>query len=161
MKNMYKDKEFLSYLINDLETTNQLYLQIKYREFLESKSRQAFILRKVTKKKVVTCRACTMRGIVLPCCCECGGKGTHNKSYQCWEVSPYKVDIVKIDREPKNGQLRYWTGSSEFYYETVTPEYNKYAEDYPHGIHYVHFNYKEALAEAERLNEICRQRGEI
>ena len=161
MKKEYNNKEFLEYLINDLETTNQLYLNCKYQEFRNRKIPEAFVIRKVAKKKVITCRACTERGWVYSGCCECGGKGTHNKSYWCWEVSPRTVEIEKIDRDPNTGGLRYWTSGSEFYDETVTPQSNKYAEDYPHGIHYVHFNYNEALTEAGRLNEVLRQRGEI
>lgn len=159
MENLYKNKNFLEYLINDVETSKHLHA--KFLEFLKSEPRQAYILRKVTKKKVVTCGACTRRGRVVSHCCECGGKGIHNKSYQCWEVNPRKIKIEKIDRDPETGKLRYWTGSDGFYYETVTPEYNKFVEDYPHGIHFIHSDYKEALVEAARLNEIRRQRGEM
>lgn len=162
MKELFDNEDFQRYVMKDLELTNSLYLYYKGREFLErNQPREAFILRKVTKKKVVTCRKCTERGRVLPCCPECGGKGVHNKSYQCWEVNPRKIDIEKIDRDPENGQIRYWTGYSEYFYDMVTPEYNKFAEEYPHGIHYIHFDIKEAMAEVNRLNKILEQRGEI
>lgn len=161
MKDFMNNKEFRDYVLNDLEMTNQMYLNHKYQEFLSRKSREAFILRMVIKKKVVTCERCHKAGQVLPHCPECGGKGIHYKSYQCYEVSPRKVEIEKIDRDPKNGKLRYWTSMSDFYYDEIRHEDNKYVEDYPHGVHMIHFSIEEATNEANRLNEIRRQRGEM
>ena len=50
---------------------------------------------------------------------------------------------------------------SEFYYDEVHPEDNKYVEEYPHGVHLVHFSLEEATNEANRLNAIRKQRGEM
>lgn len=154
MKGFINNKEFRDFVLKDLEATNPLYLNCKYLEFIHRKSQEAFILRKTTKKKVVTCERCHRIGQVLPSCPECGGKGTHYKSYQCYEVSPRKIMIEKTDRDPENGKLRYWTSASEFYYDEVYPEDNKYIEYYPHGIHFVHFSFEAATNEANRLNAI-------
>ena len=161
MKDFMNNKEFKEYVLNDLENTNQMYLNHKYQEFMSKKNREAYVLRMVTEKKVVVCERCHRVGQVLPCCHECGGKGTHYKSYQCYEVNPRKIEIEKIDRDPKTGKLRYWTSMSEFYYDEIHNEDNKYVAEYPHGVHMVHFSLQEATNEANRLNEIRKQRGEM
>lgn len=164
MKGLLGDKDFQEYVMEDLENNHQTYLYNKYLGFLESQSKtpkMAYVLRLETKKKVVTCESCTSNGEVVPGCNRCGGKGTHHKSYQVYEVSPRKVEIVKIDRDPNTGELRYWTDKSEFYPESVTNERNHYVADYPHGVHFIHFNYQEALNEVNRLNKIRKQRGDI
>jgi RecJ-like exonuclease len=158
-----KNPEFHKYILDDIQETQQAYLTIKYQEFLAERSqhREAYVLRLVTKKKTVVCEHCHELGHVCPHCSRCGGRGTHYKSYQCYEVSPRKIQIVKTDREPENGKLRYWTSMSEFYYDEIHQEDNKYIKEYPHGVHLVHFNLQEAQNEANRLNEIRMQRGEM
>lgn len=161
MKEFMNNEEFRDYVLKDLQETNRVYLSHKYQEFLDKKHREAYVLRMVLRDKIVVCEKCHKAGQVLPHCTRCGGKGTHRKSYQCYEVNPRKAEIEKIDRDPKNGKLRYWTSASDFYYEEIRPEDNKYIGDYPHGIHMVHFSLEEATNEANRLNEIRRQRGEL
>ena len=159
MKEFMNGKEFIDHVLKDLEITNEVYN--KYQEFIDKKNREAFVLRMVVKKKIVVCEKCHKAGQVLPFCHECGGKGTYYKSYQCYEVSPHKVEIEKIDREPETGKLRYWISMSEFYYDEVYPEDNKYVGEYPHGVHLIHFSLEEATNEANRLNTIRKQRGEM
>lgn len=161
MKEFMSNEKFRDYVFKDLEETNQPYLNLKYQKFVDKEKREAFTLRMTIKKKVVVCEKCHKAGQVLSCCPECGGKGVHYKSYQCYEVNPRKTQIEKIDRDPKTGKLRYWTSMSEYYYEELRPEDNKYVEDYPHGVHMVHFSLEEATNEVNRLNEIRRQRGDM
>ena len=42
----------------------------------------------------------------------------------------------------------------QIYVRGSYPEDNKYIEYYPHGVHFVHFNFEEAVKEANRLNAI-------
>lgn len=53
MKEFMNNKEFKDYVLRDLESTNEIYLNLKYQEFMNKKNREAFVLRMVTKKKVV------------------------------------------------------------------------------------------------------------
>lgn len=172
MENLTNDEMFSIYILRDLEKNAQAqeYLNLKREEFQEhlnhkrqesenKKNQEVFVLKMMTKKKVVVCESCYKSGQVLSQCPKCGGKGIHFKSYQCWEVSPHKVKIDKIDRDPKSGKLRYWTSMSEFYHEEVYPEDNKYVKTYPHGIHLVHFSLEEAIIEANRLNEFMNREG--
>lgn len=163
MKDFMNNKEFKEYVFKDLNVNNQMYLEDKYQEFMENKNCKckAFVLRMVTKKKVVVCERCHRAGQVIMHCHECGGKGTHLKSYQCYEVNPHMVEIVKVDRDPDNGKLRWWTSMSDFFYDEIHHEDNRYIEEYPNGIHMVHFSLQEAINEVDRLNKIRKQRGEM
>ena len=67
MKEFMNNKEFKDYVLRDLESTSEIYLNLKYQEFMNKKNREAFVLRMVTKKKVVVCERCHRVGQVLPC----------------------------------------------------------------------------------------------
>lgn len=160
------NQEFVSFVMDDIKANNGEYLEHKFNEFMDIKAqeslripREMYRLRLVTKKKVVTCEYCTAQGEVKSNCTRCGGKGVHFKSYECYEVAPRTIKIVKIDRDPKTGILRYWENMSEYYYETVLGDMNKYIPDYPYGVHFLHFTKAAAENEAERLNKIRAERG--
>jgi hypothetical protein len=105
-----------------------------------------------TKKKRV-CPACYSRGEVTSDCHKCHGTGVINSSTVRYKVAARPIEIVKVDRDPRNGILRYWENQSEFFYETTTRELNKYVPEVPFGVHLLHDSYDEAFAEAERVNK--------
>lgn len=105
-----------------------------------------------TKKKRV-CQACYAKGEVTDDCPKCHGNGIISSKTIRYTVVARPIEIVKIDRDPKTGIIRYWENKSEFFYETVTPELNKYVPEVPFGIHLLHDSYEDAFAEAARVNE--------
>lgn len=150
----------LKYLQNDMKITQELYNLIQ--NSLPESPMKAWILKLVPDKIQVVCESCHRNGKIDSKCPVCGGKGIHNKTQWKWVVSKCQTDIVKIDRDPKTGELRYWTDMSCFFPETIE-EFNRYpgpiCNNYPHGAHLVHFNYSEAVTEADRLNETLKERG--
>jgi hypothetical protein len=112
-----------------------------------------FVLRptKRTLKKV--CDACFTRGEVLNSCLTCGGTAIKKHSIMQYYVQDRPIQITHIDRDPKNGILRYWEGASDFMYETVYPELNKHVPEVPHGIHLCHDTALSAQKECERINK--------
>lgn len=111
-----------------------------------------FILRPIEKKFKVVCTACAKRGIVSDFCQTCRGTGTKGQRMAQYYVQDKPIEIIKVDRDPKTGVLRYWENLSEFFYETVYPELNKYVQEVPHGIHLCHDTRKSAQVECDRLN---------
>jgi hypothetical protein len=71
------------------------------------------------------------------------------------------IEIVKVDRDPKTGIIRYWTDMSEFFYETVTPDLNKYVPAVPHGIHLIHKSLTDAFNEADRVNKHLEEAARV
>ena len=114
-------------------------------------------LKPVETKKKRVCPACYAKGEVTTGCFKCHGVGVINSKTIRYDVAFYPVEIIKVDRDPKNGIIRYWENKSEFFYETVTPELNKYVPEVPFGIHLVHKNYEEASAEAARVNRALEE----
>jgi hypothetical protein len=110
-------------------------------------------LNKVDKIKRKVCPACYARGEIVFGCSKCSGKGFITSTSIQYKVAPKPIEIVKVDRDPKTGILRYWENQSEFFYETTTPELNKYVPEVPYGIHLLHDSFDEAFAEAERINK--------
>jgi len=110
-------------------------------------------LKPVEVKKKRVCSACYAKGEVTESCHKCHGTGVINSSTIRYRVTAHPVEIVKIDRDPRNGIIRYWENQSEFTYETTTPELNKYVPEVPFGVHLLHDSYEEAFAEAARVNE--------
>lgn len=100
----------------------------------------------------VFCRSCARLGCINPKCPECGGKGIHKFHWDGFRVSNDAYILEKVDRCPKTGHIRYWSDKSNFCYETVTPELNKYCPNVPYGIHYYHDIYQDAEAEVTRVN---------
>ena len=116
-----------------------------------------FILRPTEKKFKVVCPACAKRGEVVASCRTCCGAGVRGKSIMQYYVQEKPIEIEKVDRDPKNGILRYWENLSEFFYETVTPKLNKYAPDVPYGVHLCHDTRKSAEIECERINNYLKK----
>jgi RecJ-like exonuclease len=96
----------------------------------------------------VPCERCLAKGIVDKLCNRCGGNGTHYKTIKVWKVAPRTVTVEKIDRSTESdyykgmstsrvGELRYWTGYSEFFSEDGK---------------YLHFNKNDAQKECDRRN---------
>ena len=112
-----------------------------------------FVLRPTEKKYKVVCPECAKRGEVLATCRHCCGAGVRGKTVQQYYVQDKPIEIVEVDRDPKNGIIRYWENLSEFYYETTTPALNKYTLEVPYGIHLCHDTRKSAEAECERINK--------
>ena len=110
-------------------------------------------LKPVETKKKRVCPVCYTKGEVTTSCHKCHGTGVINSSTIRYRVTAHPVEVVKIDRDPKTGIIRYWENKSEFFYETTTPELNKYVPEVPFGVHLLHDSYEEAFAEAARVNE--------
>lgn len=104
-----------------------------------------------TKKRV--CPACYAKGEVANNCHKCHGAGVIKSKTVRYNVVARPIEIVKIDRDPKTGIIRYWENQSEFFYETTTPKLNKYVPEVPFGIHLIHESFEEAFAEVERINK--------
>ena len=110
-------------------------------------------LKPVETKKKRVCPACYARGEVIDDCHKCHGAGVIKSKTLRYNVSAHPIEIVKIDRDPKTGILRYWESQSEFFYETVTSKLNKYVPEVPFGVHLIQSNYEDAFAEADRVNK--------
>ena len=104
-------------------------------------------------KKTRVSPACYAKGEVTDDCHKCHGAGVINSKTIRYKVEPRPVEIVKIDRDPKTGIIRYWENQSEFFYETTTTKLNKYVPEVPFGIHLIHENFEDAFAEADRVNK--------
>jgi hypothetical protein len=111
-------------------------------------------LRLVETKKKRVCPACYATGEVTDNCYKCHGAGIINSKTIRYNVVERPVKIVKIDRDPKTGIIRYWENQSEFFYETTTHELNEYVPEVPFGVHLLHDSYEDAEAEAERVNKV-------
>jgi len=85
----------------------------------------------------VVCNKCYRNGQVDEKCTQCGGKGTHNKTKQKWEVSKKLISIDKIDRD-EDGELRYWEDKECFFMEIDK---------------LLHFGHRDALNECKRRNK--------
>lgn len=105
-----------------------------------------------TKKKRV-CSVCYAKGEVADDCHKCHGSGVIKSKTIRYNVVARPIEIVKIDRDTETGIIRYWENQSEFFYETVIPELNKYVPEVPFGVHLLHDSYEEAFAEAARINK--------
>ena len=112
-----------------------------------------FVLRPTEKKYKVVCSTCAKRGIITDLCPTCHGSGNRGKRMMQYYVQERPIEIEKIDRDPKNGILRYWENLSEFFYETTTPALNKYAPEVPYGVHLCHDSRKSAQTECDRINK--------
>lgn len=110
-------------------------------------------LKPVETKKKRVCSACYTRGEVLPSCRKCHGAGVISSKAIRYTVAAFPVEIVKVDRDPETGIIRYWENLSEFFYETTTPALNKRVPEVPFGIHLIHDSFDEALIEADRVNK--------
>ena len=111
-----------------------------------------FVLSPTEKRIKIVCPACAKRGIVEDTCQICHGTAIKGKTIMQYYIKDRPIQIIRIDRDKRTGILRYWTDNSEFFYETVYPELNKYVPNVPHGIHLCH-DYKEsAEIECERVN---------
>ncbi len=110
-------------------------------------------LKPVETKKKRVCPACYAKGEVTDDCHKCHGMGVIKSKTIRYNVVARPIEIVKIDRDPKTGIIRYWENQSEFFYETVTPKLNKYVPEVPFGVHLIHDNFEDAFAEAERINK--------
>ena len=117
-----------------------------------------FVLRPTEKKYKAVCPACARRGEVLYTCGCCHGVGVIGKRVQQYYVQDKPIEITYVDRNPKNGVLRYWENASEFFYETVTPSLNKYVPEVPYGVHLCHDNFRSAQAECERVNNYLKDK---
>ena len=118
-----------------------------------------FILRPTEKKYKAVCSDCARRGEVLNSCRQCNGTGVKGKRMFQYYVQERPIEIVKTDRDPKIGVLRYWENFSEYFYETVTPNLNKYVPEVPYGVHLCHDTMKSAMAECERINNYLSERS--
>jgi hypothetical protein len=114
-------------------------------------------LKPVETKKKRVCPACYAKGEVIDDCHKCHGAGVINSKTIRYNVVARPVEIVKVDRDPDNGVIRYWENQSEFFYETATPELNKYVPEVPFGVHLLHDSYEEAFAEAARINKALEE----
>lgn len=118
---------------------------------------EMFKLKLIEVKKKRVCSTCYAKGEVKSDCRKCHGSGTIGFTTMRYKVDVYPVEIVKVDRDPKTGIIRYWENLSEFFYETTTPRLNKYVPEVPFGVHLIHESYDEAFAEANRVNKALEE----
>lgn len=114
-------------------------------------------LKPVETRKKRVCPACYAKGEVTLGCHKCHGAGIINFKTIRYNVATRPIEIVKTDRDPKTGIIRYWENQNEFYHETTTPKLNKYVPEVPYGVHLLHDSYDEAFAEAERVNKALEE----
>jgi hypothetical protein len=112
-----------------------------------------FVLRPTHKTHKSVCPTCAKRGEVVDSCPACRGSAIKKTRVPQYYVQDRPIQITHSDRDPENGVLRYWENSSEFFYETVYPDLNKYVPEVPHGIHLLHDDHKSASIECERINK--------
>ena len=112
-----------------------------------------FVLRPTEKAYKSVCPACAERGEVINACPVCKGSAVKNYRYAQYYVQDRPIQIVKVDRDPKTGILRYWENASEYFNETTTPDLNRYVPEVPYGVHFCHDDKKSAEAECERINK--------
>lgn len=87
----------------------------------------------------VPCSLCADKGIIDQSCNRCNGKGVHKRTIHPYRICRRTVTIIKIDRDSKTSNLRYWTSSSEYF-----PEEQKL----------VHFTEEDAQEECKRRNKV-------
>lgn len=87
----------------------------------------------------VPCALCADKGIVDKSCNRCNGKGVHKRTIRPFRISRRTETIIKIDRDSKTSNLRYWTSSTEYF-----PEEQKL----------VHFTEEDAKEECTRRNKV-------
>lgn len=121
----------------------------------------AYKLTPTTTKFRAVCTACARRGRITEDCKTCHGSGEVMRSHMEYMVNRRPIEIVKVDRDPKTGIIRYWTDISEFFYETVTPDLNKYVPAVPHGIHLIHKSLTDAFNEADRTNKHLEEAARV
>lgn len=112
-----------------------------------------FVLRPTEKYYKTVCPACAHRGEVIDECKWCHGTATKKHSIMQYYVQDRPIEITCVDRDPRNGVLRYWENSCEYFYETITPALNKHVPDVPYGVHLCHDTMKSAQIECERINK--------
>lgn len=115
---------------------------------------EMWVLKLVPAKKIkVCCERCFKAGEVDPRCTLCGGKGVHLKSQgQEFKVMDTPVTIIKIDRDPKDGMLRYWESADTCYREEQNHNYNQYVPEEAGVVHFIHFTRADAMKECARVN---------
>lgn len=104
----------------------------------EPMSTRMFLIKLQDYKIIVICERCFEKGYVDINCKQCGGKGTHNKTKQKWEVCKKTFYINRIDRD-EDGIIRYWEDMSCFFRESDK---------------LLHFTYRDAVNECKRRNEL-------
>ena len=116
-----------------------------------------FVLRPGKDTRKVVCPACANRGEVISSCRVCGGNGTKKESIPAYYVQDRPIEIVKVDRDPKTGILRYWEGACDYFYETLDPSLNKYVPKVPYGVHICHDSKASAQQECDRINSFLKE----
>lgn len=120
---------------------------------------EMYVLKLVPSKRIrVCCERCSAAGEVDPSCTICGGKGVHFKSQgQEFKVMDDPVSIIKIDRDPKDGMLRYWESADTCYREEQNHNYNQYVPEEAGVVHFIHFSKGDAVAECIRVNQRMKE----
>jgi hypothetical protein len=118
-----------------------------------------YSLGRMEKKFMAVCPACAKRGEVIDDCRTCHGNGTIRKRALQYYVRTSPIEIVKVDRDPQNGILRYWEDKSNFCYETTTHELNEYVPDIPYGVHLLHEDKETAHVECDRINKYLKEKA--
>jgi hypothetical protein len=111
-----------------------------------------YILRPTNKTFKKVCPECAKRGEVLDSCRSCRGSAIKKNPVMQYYVQDRPIEIVRIDRDPETGILRYWEDSSNCFNETTYRSMNKYVPYVPYGVHLCHENRKSADIECERIN---------
>ena len=118
-----------------------------------------FVLRPTKKTYKVVCPTCAARGEITDTFSTCKGTAIKKCCSTQYYVQDRPIQIVRTDRDPKTGILRYWEGSSEYFYETTYPTLNRYVPEVPYGIHLCHDDRKSAEAECERINKYLHEKS--
>ena len=149
MSELYKLMHDIEYQNQELLKKEKLLKEYKERElkslstektWIRKNDKNVYIMYSITEKSFkiqVPCKHCADKGYINKSCQACNGKGIHNKSFAVYEVNHRDKEIVKIDRESKTGELRYWEDMSCFYYESSKR---------------IHFNKLDAKIECSKRN---------
>lgn len=117
-----------------------------------------FVLRPGKTTRKVVCPACAKRGEIVDSCKICRGSGIKRETVTAYTVQDRPTEIVRIDRDPDTGILRYWQGACDYFYETVDSSLNRYVPDVPYGIHLCHDTKQSAIIECERVNKFLLEK---
>lgn len=120
-----------------------------------------FVLRSKEKTHRVVCPDCSKRGEIVDSCRLCHGSGVKRVTRIQFYTQDQPVEIVKTDRDPKTGILRYWENMSDFWYETTTHKLNRYVPDVPYGMHLCHDTRASAERECERINKFLNSQPPV
>jgi len=124
------------YCLNCIHYIDDKEVRIRNKNVSNNNKFKMYLIKLIDYKIQVVCKHCYDNGQINKNCNNCGGKGTHNKTKQKWEVRKNLWTINKIDRD-ENGELRYWEDMSCYFQESSK---------------LLHFTFRDAVDECNKRN---------